>query len=273
MRRVLGFVLKPRGRNEAAAPNGDVSLDEVRRDQERFQAWQRLNPSKTFKEYSAEQIETTLAEGAAHPSLGGKLRSGPYETAGLGMFENLLRYGLKERDTCVDYGCGTMRVGQHVVKYLGRRRYWGLDISPRLLEEARALIGDNASEKEPQLRVISDAAVAEAAAAGPDVLFSHRVLPHVHPGDLPEYFRNIMTIIGRTGQAIIDGKWSDGETVQYKPGSWAHSEFTLRALVSDVAGRIVIVNEKKHLTPTEPPQRTKRGVLRLLHESNAGTFP
>jgi SAM-dependent methyltransferase len=273
LKRVVRFVLKQKRRKTAVRKGGGDSLGEARRDRERFEAWRRRHPSKTFKDYSAEQIEGRLAQAGTHPSLGGKLRAGPFEVAGLGMFKSLLDYGLKEHDICVDYGCGTMRVGLHVVKYLGRARYWGFDISPRLLEEARALIGENVvSEKAPHLHIISGASVAEAAAAKPDMLFSHRVLPHVHPEDLSEYLQNIMAIISVRGQAIIDGKWSDGGTLQYKPGSWAHSESALRELVARMGGRIDIVSEKERIIPTEPPGRVKSGTFRIVRESNAAAF-
>lgn len=208
-----------------------------------------------------------------HPSIGANLRDGRYEESGADFFKKLKKYGLKRDDICVEYGCGTLRIGQHVIRYLGRRCYWGLDITPALLEKGRMLIGASlVAEKEPELRLISGSAVAEATAAKPAMVFSHRVLPHVHPDDLPEYFKNLMTLIGRTGQAIVNGKWNDGGIVPYKHGSWAHSESTLRALVSNLGGRIMVIHETEETLPTEPPRDVKRGVFRVLHESNARAF-
>ena len=274
LRRMLRSIRNGVGRDMDMAGEDGPLLDDVRRDQEKFEEWRRLNPHKTFKEFSAEQIEATLKEGILHPSLGAKLRSGPYEMAGIGFYKTLLTYGLNGSDTCVDYGCGTLRVGQHVVRYLGRRCYWGLDISPRLLEHGQALVGRNVmSEKEPQLRVISTESVLEAAKAKPKTLFSHRVLPHVHPDELAEYFRNIMTIINSNGQAIIDGKWSDQETVQYKPGSWAHSESAINALASSMDGRITKLIEKRQDVPSQPRRRGRKGIFRLVHKSNTNAYP
>ena len=45
------------------------------------------------------------------------------------------------------------------------------------------------------------------------MLFSSAVLLHVHPDDLAEYVGNILTIIGSTGQAIIDAHLNEDETV------------------------------------------------------------
>ena len=81
-----------------------------------------------------------------------------------------------------------------------------MDISEFLLEQGRSLVGDRLwAEKEPCLRLISSQSVAEVAARVPDMLFSVKVLIHVHPQELENYFQNIIKIVG-SGQAIIAGK-------------------------------------------------------------------
>ena len=72
--------------------------------------------------------------------------------------------------------------------------------------------------KAPNLRVISPATVSEVAAARPAILFSLKVLIHVHPDELDEYLGNILTIIGNSGRAIIMGKSSAGESFQFARG-------------------------------------------------------
>ena len=122
----------------------------------RFEDWQKKNPSKTFKDYFAETVEAKLQKGRSHETLGGNFRQGDYATSGQGTFQRLLNYGLKPSDVCVDYGCGTLRIGQHIIDYLGPRGYRGLDISQYLLDEGRKLIGEEFwSEKQPQLQIIS----------------------------------------------------------------------------------------------------------------------
>jgi hypothetical protein len=102
---------------------------------------------------------------------------------------------------------GTLRVGVHLIKYLKAGCYWGLDISEF---EGQSLIGNELwLEKQPNLKVISDKSVTEAAAAHASFLISTKVLIHVHPDELEEYFHNVVRIIKPSGQAIIDGKCSD----------------------------------------------------------------
>jgi hypothetical protein len=30
---------------------------------------------------------------------------------------------------CVDFGCGSLRLGQHAIRYLDRSNYWGVDLT------------------------------------------------------------------------------------------------------------------------------------------------
>ena len=231
----------------------------------RFEEWQRQNPSKPFKEFFAESVVSKLAKGRAHKSLGGNLQDGIFGRSGEKTFKRLTKYGLKSNDTCVDYGCGTLRIGIHAINYLGHGLYWGMDISDALLKAGRKLIGETLSEeKKPHLRVISPETVAEVAALKPAMLFSIKVLIHIHPDELPDYIRNIMTIIGTSGQAIITGKWSDEDTLQIGELSWLHGLSTLRDIVSANGGRLEIIKEEDR-EPEGFGNTAKFGELRIAH--------
>ena len=246
-----------------------LSPEEVERQKSRFEDWQKKNPSKTFKDYFAETVEAKLQKGRLHETLGGNLRQGDYATSGQGMYKRLLNNGLKPGDTCVDYGCGTLRVGQHIIDYLVPRAYWGLDISQYLLDEGRKLIGEQLwAEKEPQLRIISRESVAEAASAKPDMMFSFAVLLHVHPDELSEYVGNVMTIIGKKGQYITDANLMDGDTVQYSGRSWAHSKAELEKLLAERGGKIEILEEGK-FKMEGLGKVAKRYILRIVHKDRA----
>ena len=226
--------------------------------------WRKQTPSEPFKDYFAASVEAKLRGGKPHASLGGNLLDGEYGVSGASHFKRIVDFGLNPGDTCVDYGCGTLRVGIHAITYLGKGAYWGLDISDFLLEEGRKLIGETLyREKQPHLRVISEASVAEATAAKPALLFSEKVLIHVHPDDLLEYFRNVLRIIGVSGQAIIRGKWSDKRTIAYSSRSWAHSIYTIEELIRAQGGSLTIVKEEgRKLRQTGKAVRF--GTLRII---------
>lgn len=120
----------------------------------------------------------------------------------------------------------------HVLRFLNPARYWGLDIDQYLLDTGARLVGrELIAEKQPRLRVVSPETVKEAAESRPTFLFSVAVLIHVHPDELEEYLRNIVTIVNSSGTALISGKWSLDETHQLSRQSWAHSLSGIRKLL------------------------------------------
>jgi hypothetical protein len=208
-----------------------------------FLVWKRKYPSAAFKDYFLEIVRKDLGRGLPHPTLGPNLSREPFGSAGQKTFPSLARrYGITPDDTCVDYGCGTLRVGVHAIKYLDPRRYWGMDISDFFLAQGLELIGgDLVRDKTPNLRVISPETVAEVAAAKPKLLFSVNVLLHVHPDELREYLGNIVNIIGASGTGAIAGVWSKTRTTQIARQSWVHSKSRLREATEAAGGSATFI--------------------------------
>ena len=259
-----------KGRAETAASNNEYERKiytraELQRAQAEFESWRQHNPSRPFMDYYSENVKRKLAEASSRSNVDGI----PYQRpSGARVLKQLIEFGLRPSDSCVDYGCATLRVGLHVIKYLGRGGYWGLDISDCLFGDAKKIAGPRLmAEKEPRLREISPASVEEVAASEPDMLFSVKVMQHVHPDELAEYVRNVMTIIGRSGQAIIGTKWIADKTVQYRPSGWAHSISALDSLVAERGGRVAVLKEREMLLPLQEAGNSKVGVLRIAHKS------
>jgi hypothetical protein len=269
LKRVVRQVLSGFGRNSATdsdEPERKIySQAELRQYQDQFADWQRRNPAKQFKDYYTENVRVKLAEGSARSDVAGV----PYQRRpGARELDLLISLGLKPSHICVDYGCATLRVGLHVINYLGRGAYWGFDISDTLFDEARKLVGPElTAEKQPQLRAISPESVREVAAAKPNMLFSVKVMQHVHPNELAEYFGNVMTIIGSSGQAIIGTKWRNGETVQYRPSGWAHEFAQVEALVAKSGGQVAVLKAHDKELPLEGAGVAATGILRIAHKS------
>jgi hypothetical protein len=212
-----------------------------------FRWWKRHNPGGTFKDYFVELERESVAGSRVHPTLGENLRDGVFGKVGERQFNLVLKHGLTPDDACVDYGCGTLRVGVHAIRYLNCGRYWGLDVDQSLLDVGRRLIGPElVSEKRPHLHVISPSAIKEVADARPALLFSVAVLIHVHPDELEEYFQNILTIIGHSGKAIVTGKWSASKTFQFSEKSWAHSRPLMGDVVDRLGGRLTVSEQKEY---------------------------
>jgi hypothetical protein len=136
-----------------------------------FEKWRCENPGLPAWHAYAPDREV-LSGKQANSTIGTCPKGKPFQESGLNEFNKLLALGLKADDICVDYGCGTLRVGQHVIRYIGPGCYWGFDIHGAYLEAGRNLMdGALIAEKRPHLRVISANTVTECASHQPSFVF------------------------------------------------------------------------------------------------------
>jgi SAM-dependent methyltransferase len=63
--------------------------------------------------------------------------SGDYDLVGRIELALLRQEGLAPHHTLLDFGCGNGRLAVHAIPYLTQGRYIGVDISPRLIQQAR----------------------------------------------------------------------------------------------------------------------------------------
>ena len=181
-------------------------LEKISRYKKLFEQWQEDNPDRGFQDYYGYVIEQYLDQGHSHPTLGKNLIEGRvFGESGTGMLRRLIALGLKQNHICVDYGCGSLRVGCHVIAHLNSGCYWGLDVNERFLRDGQDLIGrDIIRRKSPNLHLISDEMLAQAHSAGPRFIFSKSVLLHIHPNELAIYFDSITRLMAKHTEVIID---------------------------------------------------------------------
>jgi hypothetical protein len=202
------------------------------------EGWIEPQGENQFCDIYREQAEALVRAGAPHLTLGANLTSAPLAAAGLSEFDSLRRYGLGDASVCVDYGCGTLRVGKHLIGFLSSEAYWGLDISAYLMDEGIRLLRPGVvDEKRPNLRVISEEAVTEAAAATPDLVCSIAVLMHVHPRELSRFARHLAMLIGARGRLVFTGRCSE-QTKRHGPRSWSHGRERLDEVFSAFGVRL-----------------------------------
>ena len=194
--------------------------------------WRVRNPEAPPNGFFIERKIQALSSGKRHATLGSNLRSGEFQESGKKEFNRLLSFGLNQNAVCVDYGCGTLRVGQHVIALLEPGKFWGFELHDAFLEKGRSLIGDSVvNEKKPNLKVISHDSIKAAADFKPTFLYSCNVMQKVSPDLLANYLVNITDLIGSWGRAyIFNTKWHGSETVRYGSSSWAHNIMDIRAI-------------------------------------------
>lgn len=69
-----------------------------------------------------------------------KAIGGMWDEIGTLQFEFLKEQGLTPENTILDIGCGSLRAGRHLIRYLDAGHYTGIDISEEVLEAGRALV-------------------------------------------------------------------------------------------------------------------------------------
>jgi SAM-dependent methyltransferase len=217
--------------------------------------WIEPHGEHSFADIYREQTEAYIRSGGPHITLGANLTSASLADAGLAEVDRLRSDGLTPTSVCVDYGCGTLRVGKHLIRQLPEGAYWGLDISAYLIDEGVRLMGHELVDaKRPNLRVICDETVAEAAAAAPDLVFSIAVLMHVHPRELPRFAEHLSMLIGRSGRLLFNGRCSE-RTTRHGPRSWSHGREQLDAVFAAHGVRLLELASEPSPKPGVPDGR------------------
>jgi cyclopropane fatty-acyl-phospholipid synthase-like methyltransferase len=150
-------------------------------------------------------MKRKLASGAAHSTLGDKIRDEAYTRAKAERWaERVIEMGLKPDHLCIEYGCGSLWAAEPIIRYLDRGRFYGIDLTDQFYEVGRQRLADLVAEKQVRLAVISDSTLRELAALEPDFLFSRKVLPHVAEEALPRYLANICSVMAPKTVAMLD---------------------------------------------------------------------
>jgi hypothetical protein len=201
-----------------------------------FRLWKLRHKNATFADFYAGNIAKHLRRGGSHRTLGskqflsGSLLTKPHDQKthafserGTAEFDIIVNAGLLPHHVCVDYGCGSLRVGQHAMAYLDEGKYWGLDIVSDFYDAGtRLLSAELVIQKKPNLRVIANASLREVAALAPDFIFSLAVLRHVPPNELDGYIKKIYGMMGPATQAIINFR-ETAKTYRVSGSNWFYT--------------------------------------------------
>lgn len=72
-------------------------------------------------------------------------------------FDYLARHGLEPGDQVLEIGCGNLRAGRLLIRYLDPGHYYGVDISPEILVSAQQVISDDGlQDKLSNLTLVTD---------------------------------------------------------------------------------------------------------------------
>lgn len=186
------------------------------------------NPGVSYAQYKMSEVAKSVNGGSAHPTLGANLvhsegKKIDFWVAGMFKADRYMREGnVTKGQRVIDYGCGSLRVGAHFMKFLEPHNFFGADVIDSFFEIGKKLIGEPLLlEKQPRLEVISDSVVDDLARFSADFIYSAEVCYHVHPFDLDFYFDALKRITAKPGAVLIFDVTLAKEPLRYRAFSWA----------------------------------------------------
>ena len=214
-----------------------------------FAMWRLVNRKKTFADFYAWQVTRKLDRGRAHRTLGSKCFDADSLFGNVPehdhnsfrqrrpdlLINHFYHLGLERHHTLVDYGCGSLRVGQHLIAQLDAGKYWGMDVTNRFFEDGLKMLGkDLVRAKRPGLLVISPQTIEQVKQLRPDFIISIAVLKHVPAAELNSYFDRLCSLMHDKTTLVVTFSESETEArISGKSWSWSY-----RRIHQLMAGRL-----------------------------------
>lgn len=205
--------------------------------------WFRLtHPGKNYAQFYAWFNSRQLAGGIDHMSLRtvetGDPATDRFKSKSRALtdevFSLLIDLGLSAEKTCVDYGCGSLRIGEKLIDFLAPDRYIGFDITDAFFKAGlKRLDPALVAAKRPRTFVIGPDTLASARRDPPDFVFSFAVIQHVPPGEFYAFFDAFVSLIGPNTRGVLFFRASPTieryhETSWSYPAGWLSQEIRRR---------------------------------------------
>jgi len=220
-----------------------MSEDELQRQialvDKKFQLYLDKYPQGKFSDFYVQQTIQSLEQNIPHQTLGDNLKSGEDpRQVGIEQLKFLKKEGLQPQHTIVDYGCGSLRVGQHLIRYLAPQRYWGLDITDVFMQMGvERLSPQLMARKKPQLRLIDATVCGELRRAEPDFVYCRAVLRHVPPTEVAQFIEGLLKVVTGKTLLLVSGACAD-QSLRIGSNSWAHTQGALRRSIEQCGASV-----------------------------------
>ena len=134
--------------------------------------------------------------------LGGGIRE--WEKRGLFQILLMEKIGLNPEHSLVDIGCGPLRSGIHLIKYLKKSGYFGLDVNEDFINISNSIISASKLllEKNPKLHVSSSFEMPKQSEKF-DYGLAFSVLNHCTNIERHLFFKNLLPNFKKSGKIII----------------------------------------------------------------------
>ena len=234
-----------------------VRLFSILRSKRQLKRWRAQHPGAPFANFYAERIERKLGKGLSHTTLGAhgwqagddspvEWNRKSFAQRGLQPWNDIVALGLTPDMRCVDYGCGSLRLGQHAIRYLNVGNYYGIDVTDSFINTGLELVDPElVKSKVPRLATITGEVLRDIRAWEPDFIFSNAVLQHVPPEELSLFFERLESMMAHHTRAYI--LYITGERLQrFDSMSWSYPGEYIRAAARRAAPSLNIAEKSIH---------------------------
>ncbi|HWA88901.1 MAG TPA: class I SAM-dependent methyltransferase [Rhizomicrobium sp.] len=207
---------------------------------ERFRQFKQEHPETSFAKYAMDRVIARMAKGnVKNPDAALTIalcNPEKFWDAAEGKARRWLKsMKLKKTDRMIEYGCGSLRLGAHFIRYLDPGCFFGMDVISGFYELGlQALGAELAAQKKPKLGVIDEETLAAGVAFGADIVCSNTVCVHVHPDEMDEYFRNLIRLTARPGARLVFNAVLHERRHRFEFNSWAWPEAFYRESLKEL---------------------------------------
>jgi SAM-dependent methyltransferase len=127
-------------------------------------------------------------------------------------FDYLRRHGLQPHHRVLEIGCGNLRAGWRIIRYLEPGNYYGIDISQQVLFAAQQTVADrDLAGKLPHLLLVRDQNYTLLPDAAFDVINAHSVFSHTPLDVIEDCFAHVGRIMKPDGYFDFTFKRTEGK--------------------------------------------------------------
>lgn len=170
---------------------------------------------QTFKYADVKLSDRDIAQESYKSYLGG----GAALWEERGAFQPLLlrKLGLQPSSSLLDIGCGPIRGGQHLIKFLDHGKYFGCDYNADFVLTAERIVqaDEQLAEKSPSLAQIAAFDIRAITSRTFDFALAFSVLNHCSASERRIFFEQVGQVLNQKGQAVVThAAWFDPSQLQ-----------------------------------------------------------
>ncbi|MEZ5833461.1 MAG: class I SAM-dependent methyltransferase [Dongiaceae bacterium] len=174
-----------------------------------FRRWRTANPGGSFAQFYADDARRrSRAGGTLRPkTLGPDLNAGQQRARAESLVGYLKWAGCRPKSLVVDFGCGSLWIGEVLMRFLQPGRYVAMDVVDHFYQDALQRLGrDLIALHQPKFELISPESLVRVQSLRPDFVLSTGVLQHVRPQELGGYFAQIVALCTPATRVFIGHK-------------------------------------------------------------------